>query len=131
MTRLLNVLVFLLAPSFLSGCGDTKPTTPASQAWKESLEDLGRYLKSAAADGVKPPAKMADLDPIEPAIPMAGTAIRNGDVVYLWGSGYVAGGNKVVAHEKNAATEGGSVLLQDGTVVKMTSAEFQAAPKAK
>jgi hypothetical protein len=37
----------------------------------------------------------------------------------------------VVAYEKKVPTEGGHVLLQDGTVKQMTAAEFQSAPKAK
>jgi hypothetical protein len=36
----------------------------------------------------------------------------------------------VVAYEKKAETEDGWVLLQDGSVKRMTAAELQAAPKA-
>ena len=33
----------------------------------------------------------------------------------------------VLAHDKDAATQGGFVLLRDGTVKRMSAAEFQAA----
>jgi hypothetical protein len=68
---------------------------------------------------------------MEPMIPLAGPAIRSGDIVYYWGAGYVDGGDKVVAYEKKVPTEGGFVLLQDGKVKEMSASEFQSAPKAK
>jgi hypothetical protein len=61
----------------------------------------------------------------------AGAAIRTGDVVYIWGAGYADGAKQVVAYEKKAPTEGGYVLLQDGTVKKMTADEFKSAPQAR
>ena len=94
------------------------------------MEELGLLLKTLAEEGRKPPDKLANLGPVEPMLPIAGPAIRNGDLIYVWGAGYVAGGNQVVAYEKKALTDGGFVLLQDGTVKEMTAAELQAAPKA-
>jgi hypothetical protein len=79
----------------------------------------------------RPPTKLAALEPFEPRIPTAGPAIRNGDIIYLWGAEYVSGGTKVVAYEKKVPTEGGLVLLQDGTVKEMSTAEFGSAAKAK
>ena len=96
-----------------------------------ALDELGRALEDLAAEGRKPPAKLAELEPVEPMLPTAGPAIRNGEVVYLWGAAYAAGGDKVVAHEKQTPTDGGHVLLQDGTVKAMTADEFRSAPKAK
>ena len=97
---------------------------------KAALEDLGQLLKSLADEGRKPPTKLAELESVEPMIPVAAPAIRSGDVVYLWGSAYSSGGTLVVAYEKKVAAEGGYVLLQSGTVKEMTAAEFQSAPKA-
>jgi prepilin-type processing-associated H-X9-DG protein len=39
--------------------------------------------------------------------------------------------NTILAHEANAQTNGGIVLMADGSVRQMTAAEFQAAPKAQ
>jgi hypothetical protein len=97
---------------------------------KAALEDLGQLLKSLADEGRNPPTKLAELESVEPMIPVAAPAIRSGDVVYLWGSAYSSGGTLVVAYEKKVAAEGGYVLLQSGTVKEMTAAEFQSAPKA-
>ena len=51
--------------------------------------------------------------------------------MYVWGAEYVAGSKKVAAYEKKATTEGGWVLLQDGTLQEMTASELAAAPRAK
>jgi hypothetical protein len=74
---------------------------------------------------------MADLDAVEPYLPTAGGKVRNGELVYVWGAGLAPGGTLVIAYEKKAETEGGWVLLQDGTVKKISAGEFQSAAKAK
>ena len=55
--------------------------------------------------------------------------INSNEIVYIYGTGFEAGSNKVVAYDKQAETAGGLVLLQDGTVKQMTADEFKAAPK--
>jgi hypothetical protein len=57
--------------------------------------------------------------------------IRSGDLVYVWGAGYAAGGTELVAWEKAVPESGGYVLQQDGTVKQLSAGEFQSAPKAK
>ena len=42
-----------------------------------------------------------------------------------------ASGSNVVAYEKDTATKGGVVLLENGELKKLSAEEFQAAPKAK
>jgi hypothetical protein len=115
----------------LAGCSSSPDTARALvKERKDGLEELGLLLKSLTDEGRKPPDKLAALGPVEPMLPIAGPAIRNGDLIYIWGAGYVPGGTQVVAYEKRVTTESGFVLLQDGTVKEMTAAEFQGAPKA-
>jgi hypothetical protein len=130
MARKVSALVVLIGIGLTAGCTATA-TRPVSAERRDTLKELGEVLKALADEGAKPPAKLAALEPIEPRIPVAGPAIRNGDIVYLWGAEYVSGGNKVVAYEKHTPTEGGLVLIQDGTVKEMTADEFNSAPKAK
>jgi hypothetical protein len=55
----------------------------------------------------------------------------NNEIVYQWGARIdPAGGETVLAYEKKAPSEGGWVLMQDGTVKQITADEFKAAPKA-
>ena len=74
---------------------------------------------------------MSELDSIEPLIPSAGVAIRNGLIIYVWGASYQASSTSIIAYEKSVPESGGFVLLQDGTVKKLTAEEFKAAPKVK
>lgn len=131
MRRCLQTLILAVAVGLAAGCGASDTEGPEIGASKSALEDLGQMLKSLAAEGQKPPAKLAEFGRVEPMIPVASPAIRDGSVVYLWGSEYAAGSQKVAAHEKKTPAEGGLVLLQDGTVKEMSAEEFAAAPKAK
>jgi len=131
MGRVVWAVVVAAGVGLATGCGDTKTSRPVSEERKAALEELGQMLKALADEGKKPPARLAELDAVEPLIPVAGPAIRNGDIVYVWGAGYAAGGTQLVAYESKAATEGGFVLFQDGTVKNLSASEFQSAPKGK
>jgi hypothetical protein len=123
----LGVGVILL---FLSGCSGGSKGGPAATDYRATLTELGEALKTAAFDKKKPPARLAEFEQIEPMAPTAAPLVRSGEIVYLWGGGYAAGGTKVVAFEKKAETEGGLVLLQDGSVKQMSADELKAAPRA-
>lgn len=127
--RTLRSAVVLAVAAFACGCGGDQLKT-ADQG-KADLEDFAQFLKTIAADGKKPPTSMREFEPLEPMAPMASASLRNGKMVYVWGAGLSDGGSAVVAYEKQAETEGGWVLVQDGTVKKMSADEFKAAPKAK
>ncbi|HJZ54845.1 MAG TPA: hypothetical protein VKE74_07790 [Gemmataceae bacterium] len=131
MTRFGRAVVVGIGLGLVVGCAPSNPGGKVADPGKVALEDLGQMLKSLAEQGKRPPTKLAELEPVEPMIPNAGPAIRTGDIVYLWGATYAAGSDKVVAHEKKAPTEGGYVLLQNGSVKTMTADEFRSAPKAK
>ena len=131
MTRLdragvLSVLVLGLAAI---GCGGGKPPAVVASP-KAKLEEFAQMLRTMAGDKQAPPAKVADLESAEPLLPQSAEAFRSGELVYVWGT-TLTGGGAVVAYEKKAETEGGWVLLQDGTVKQMKADEFKAAPKAK
>lgn len=130
MSRLLFRVIVLTFIGVISGCGDSKKADVGSNP-KDPLEDLGQMLKSMADERRQPPAKLADLESVEPMIPLAGPLIRSGELIYLWGAGYSPDSKKVVAYERKATTEGGWVLLQDGTVQEMSASELASATKAK
>lgn len=116
----------------LTGCGGGGvKQAPLDEVRRTDLTELGDLLKTLAAEGKRPPAKPADLAELEPFMPTAAASLRSGEIVYLWGSGHAAGGTAVVAHEKKAPTDGGLVLLQDGSIKTLTADEFKAAPKAQ
>jgi hypothetical protein len=85
----------------------------------------------------RPATQLSDFEKKRKEYPLGYDAIKNGDIIVLWGTppkgeGEVAkGGAQVVAaYEKAVPTEGGYVVFSGGTIKKMTAAEFAAAPKA-
>jgi hypothetical protein len=116
---------------FAAGCGSAEPPKGSgTPTGKEGLDDLAVLLKEFGEQRKKTPAKLADIDPVEPLHQAAHVGLTRGDIVYVWGTP-LSGGSAVIAHEKQADTAGGWVLLQDGTVKQMTADEFKAAPRAK
>ena len=130
MPRSAFIVLAALAMAWLTGCGDA-PKSVAGESRKDHLAEIGELMKSLGEEGKTPPGKMADLEAVEPMLPLAGPLIRSGEIVYLWGTAYAAGSTKVAAYEKKTPAEGGWVVLQDGSVREMTADEFKTAPKAK
>lgn len=132
MNRTVWAVVMGAGVGLAAGCTGSKDTAAAlAVEGKAALQEVADMLRVVADDGKKPPARLAELEAVEGYLPTAGAKIRNGELVYVWGAGLNAGGNQVIAYEKKVATEDGYVLLQDGTVKKMSASEFQSAPKAK
>ena len=114
-----------------SGGGGNAPAPEVTKVSEGMLNELKEMLPAYSRTHKAPPTKAAEFNKLEPAFPDAVRLINSGECVYVWGSGLAAGSQAVLAHGKDAATAGGWVLLQDGTVKQMTAAEFTAAPKAK
>jgi hypothetical protein len=130
-------LVLLLLAALLTGCSDSGKKSVTQVASKNDLmlEVVGLIRSHCAARG-KGPQKISDLAPFETEYHLGFQAVKNGDVIIVWG-GTVAGEGSnssntgaVVAYDKDATTSGGEVAFENGTVKKLTAAEFQAAPKA-
>jgi hypothetical protein len=125
------VLAALLVVVSLAGCGGSKPAPDShlEMTGQQRLLELSELLSLAQTDLQRPPAKVQDLEKYRRGGPMAYQAVAGGQVVVLWGAN-LGQGSAVVAYEKDAPASGGWVLLQDRTVMAMTAAEFQSAPKA-
>ena len=80
------------------------------------------------------PRNPEDFNDYVDSMPIAFYRVKDGEYVVAWGVGRSASagaGEQVLVYEKKTPTEGGAVLLRDGTVKQMTAAEFSAAPRAK
>jgi hypothetical protein len=117
-----------------AGCGGGQSAGTADSAGpeaKDALEDLKALLTDAGQTGKRPPANANDMmQQFDATNPAASNGLMRGLIVYAWGA-KLTGGSAVVAHDAKAETDGGYVLLQDGTIKVMTADEFKAAPKAK
>src|SRR5262245_61535467 len=123
----------LLLGAAAGGCSGSGKTVYVPTE-KDKLQEIAQMLRTVEADKTRPPARLADLGAVEPMLPLSAQDLRSGAIVYVWGARLSSGGDAssaVLAYEKKAPAEGGWVLMQDGTVKKMTAAEFGAAPKAR
>lgn len=124
-------VVFLVASLLAVGCGGG-PTLPTAlpKDPEGALKQLGETYQYIAVQKLKTPTKPSDLDEFSGNLEAALPLLASGDLVLFYGVSYSSGSKDVLAHEKDAPTAGGWVLLRNGTVTKMTAAEFAAAPKA-
>lgn len=129
MKHLLTWMILSTSLLCFIGCSGAK-SVQGDDALRQALLDFAQFLQALPSDGVKPPKKMAEFLPREPMAPIASEYLQNGKLVYIWGSGLSPDGQKIIAYEKAVETTGGWVLLENGTVEKMSSEAFSAAPKA-
>ena len=118
----------------LPGCGGRggRPQAAAGDA-DMGLVDLKAFLEGAKAGKLK--TTRADALPVIQAQHMAADyALGKGDIVFQWGTALADGpeaAKRLVAFQKVAEKEGGWALFQDGSIRRITAAEFAAAPKAE
>lgn len=117
----------------LGGCS-RGPRQVAPPAPHDGLIDLREMLRQSKAAGQPVPTSAADLRVIDAAYPAAGRFIGTGVIEYVWGAGLADGpdaATRLVAFETSAATAGGQVLFQDGTIRHVTAEEFAKLGKAQ
>jgi hypothetical protein len=130
-----KLLVLALVPFALAGCGGDGRKTGGSTEPSQSdiLQEVAGLIRNHTAAKGKGPLKVADLAPYETEFQRGFAAVKSGEVVVLWGATVAGegggGGKTVVAHLKAVPESGGEVALEDGTIVKMSAAEFASAPK--
>lgn len=132
--RVAWVHLFFAVSLVALGCTSDDGPSAASgtPSAKQSLTDLVSLLNHLKSENKKPPARLADIQPIEPLFQGAYLGLARDEIVYVWGAPIdPAGSNKVLAYEKAAESTSGWVLMQDGSITAMEAADFKAAPKAK
>lgn len=132
MTLRLTVAVAVVTAA-LTGCGGpASNATTSGPSPTDKVQDVADMLKEYQEAFKKPPGGLNDLADATASHPVGHAAVASGEFVVFWRSPVSASGaGTVLAHPKDAATAGGAVVMQDGSVRQMTAAEFAAAPKAK
>lgn len=126
--------VAVTAAGGLIGCkrGGSPQQVAAGDA-DPGLQDLKMFLEAAKAAGRK--TTRAEALPMIQAQHMAADYyLGKGDIVFLWGSALSDApdsGKRIVAYQKAAEKDGGWALFQDGSLRRISPAEFAAAPKAE
>lgn len=117
----------------LTGCNKTPEPDQQTFGISAQLREIFDLYKMHLAEKKRPPTKVADVQPYEPGSPVGYPALANGRCVVYWGVNLASvpnAANTVLAYEKEVPQQGGMVLMADGQTRKMTTQEFQAAPKA-
>ncbi|MCI0358031.1 MAG: hypothetical protein L0211_06085 [Planctomycetaceae bacterium] len=132
--RLVRGFVLIVTTVLALGCGsggDSKSAATGAPSAKQSLDYLVNLLNYLKSENKPPPAKVADIEPIEPLFQGAYLGLVRGEIDYVWGTTIdPAGADKVLAYEKAVESSSGWVLMQDASLKTMEASQFQAAPKA-
>jgi hypothetical protein len=123
------VVVVLAAAYCLPGCGPGKDIATPETVQSEGLDQLWEVYQLAAKQKKQPPKQASDLNAFRRAAPGAVQKVAAGDFVVVWGIPPAAAGEpaRLLAYTKDAPTQGGYMLLSDGTVKKCSVEEFNAA----
>jgi len=129
-------LIGVMLSASLAGCGLNSSSSVAPDQVVNNLgfEELAALYRGRMKQKLSPPMSVKDFAPSKKGLPTSLKALSKGTIVAVWGAGMStdSGSDKcVLAYEKQTPQQGGVVLMQDGTVKKMTAEEFAAAPKAK
>jgi hypothetical protein len=124
----------LILALLLAGCSGRSGSVGSER--ESELREVANLLILHSGQHNKGPAKAADLQKYEAGGPLGFQAVKSGDIVIVWGAtmpgeGDRTGTTAIVAYEKKTPTEGGLVLLHNGTIQEMTAEGFAAAPKMK
>jgi hypothetical protein len=110
------------------GCGKGVNTMSVADSDKEELIDVyetySEYLKS----NQKPPKQLSDLKKYEAIHALALRVLRDGKYVVAWGVNGKDSGT-ILAYPKDAPTQGGQVLMADGTIKNMSADELKSQVK--
>ena len=127
-----SALVCLIV-SLSAGC-ESAPQPPPAPSGEEGLKELVNVYRYIEYSKLPLPKKPEDFGDHWDSMPTAFERIKQGEYIIAWGVGRSSApgaANQILAYEKKSPTEGGAVLLRDGTVKLMSAEEFNAAPKAK
>lgn len=134
MYRLTFLFAACLLGATLVGCSSQKPgDQPPTRS--DELQQTANMLRDFTATSNRGPANVGELARFQNEYPFGYSQVKAGEIDIVWGArmgGEGGGGSEgIIAYEKKAPTEGGWVLLANGTVKQMSASEFSSAPKAK
>ena len=135
--RALCVLLAAVCTFPLIGCGgpggDEEPKSVLGPAPEQAMIDLKAMLELMEKEKKPMPKGVQDLAAYGPGFPAAEVFLQNGAIVYAWGtkiSQDADAATTVIAYESKTPTEGGLVMMQNGTTQTMTAEQFKAAKVA-
>lgn len=130
--RLVNVGLLVAVAALCVACAGAA----AKQKRMNDLKQIGlAYHNFCDSNFGKAPTAPQDLINVDPTAAPAIALLQNGEVVFIWGVKIQdmkqGTANTILAYEAGVPTNGGIVLMADGSVRQVTAAEFQQTPKAQ
>jgi len=133
MVPFLRLGFLLICLVLAGGCvGAPKPPPPPSA--EEALKEMVNVYKYIEYSKLPLPRKPEDFADYWDSMPTAFERVKQGEFVVAWSIGRATtpgSAEQILVYEKKAPTDGGAVLLRDGTIKQVTAGEFAAAPKAR
>jgi hypothetical protein len=128
----------ILAVALAPGCGGgaTNATNSPELYTNTALYEIGDMINTYTMERKKPPRGLRDLSAFAETFSTGTNAVREGQVVVLWGVAPVAPGSagpeaqEILAYVKEAPDTGGGVITRDLTIKSLGADAFKAAPKA-
>jgi hypothetical protein len=122
------VLCFGMLLGVAPGCA--KKDGDTGDATENNLRGIHEMYETYMRRARKPPAKMDDLTRMGTAFPNLVAAIRQGEIVYVWGAGgHDDPADTIIAYSKGAPDQGGLAIQKDGTVVDVKPGQIKAGGK--
>jgi hypothetical protein len=118
-----------------SGCGSKPEAVPATA--ENELQEIYRICRGGGKGGsLAVPKSLNQVlsGKFQNVYGLGVPALEDGHCVLIWGADPAKTPDQagtVLGYEKETPSQGGYVLMMDGTVKKMTAEEFQAARKAQ
>jgi hypothetical protein len=131
--RLLPFSSFVVVTALTAaGCGSGKPGGQ-DIPHRAALQQIWSMYRGGKQNQGRVPRGLDDFQQYKVMYPGGYQALQSGQCVVFYRVDLAHlpdPGQKVLAYEKDAPHQGGSVLMADGTVRTMSADEFRAAPKA-
>jgi hypothetical protein len=121
------VLLFSVA-ILLSGCGKKGGPMSDAELQKNELNDIYECYTEFIKNNKRPPQQLSELRKYEVMHGLAWRALSSGKFVGVYGVSSKDSGT-VLAYAKDATTQGGAVLMADGSIKNISAEEAQAAIK--
>ena len=119
--------LLIIAP----GCANRHPATPEDGSPQVvRLREIFRMAQMRKKGNQPRATRVEDFKQAELAYPQGFQALRSGACVFVWGAYADPSADRattVLAYEKEVPSQGGYVVMLDGTVKTMTAEEFNAA----
>jgi hypothetical protein len=125
-----SLLLILLAVglAFVPGCGSRTSEDPTILNQRNDLTEIYDMYNIYMKKNERPPQQASDLLQKPDQVHSAGMrALKNNDYLVVWGVDVKKNSGAVLAYEKAALEQGGTVLMADGDIRKMSAEELKAA----